>query len=658
MQLYSWFSASRDFAYSVLGMVAFMLVTASMATAQNVDPEELARASRDKLAAEIAAVDGKELRARLINLTEDRTLAQWYAGELQIDGRWLTLQEAQQAGVGDDETWGEYRELRTQATDHPRDHERLARWCDKNGLSKNAEMHWLHVLRLEGSNKAALKALELTWHDGLLMTHQEAKQYKAKEKSRQKQLQAWKGEAKRLRRNLEHDDPEKQAVARKAIREIRQPEAIPALLEEFGETAADEEKTIARRTELVSALNSIGSPESLELMAEIAIDAPNKAVRYEAMNQLKARPYQKYIPYLVSSMEMPIEASASYDQVGNRIVNRYSYAQDTPYGKRESTEYSHRRVPGQRYLLVDLHRYRVKTVTKHVPAFHRPEMDCNGHIVPAVNRPAYSYKQKTVSRSYAGTAHFELPDYQARRNRTLNRSKADAVRVGNKIAQMNQMKTERNERIADVLMEVTGEQLDAFPKSWWNWWAGHLERHPDVATEGTRQQLNAALLNQQQRGLARGTWVWTREGKRPIESIMPGDYVLAQEPSSGELAYKIVMASSSPFRMNVSKVETGDAQLFCAPGHVVWATGSGWKRVSHLEEGKSIHGAKTEADVSSLGEAFEIESYDLIVDGFHTFFVGEQGLLVHDGTPIGPTYGALPGFSPAAVANAAKLAAN
>jgi len=120
----------------------------------------------------------------------------------------------------------------------------------------------------------------------------------------------------------------------------------------------------------------------------------------------------------------------------------------------------------------------------------------------------------------------------------------------------------------------------------------------------------------------------------------------------------MVLALATPQRMAVSKVDVSGAELHCAPGHVVWATGTGWQRISKLTSGQSLHGVATEARVEQVNKAFEIDSYDLIVDGFPTFFVGEHGLLVHDATPIGSAPVALPGFSPAAVADAVKWVAS
>ena len=260
-------------------------------------------------------------------------------------------------------------------------------------------------------------------------------------------------------------------------------------------------------------------------------------------------------------------------------------------------------------------------------------------------------------REYAGVAYIEDPTYAQRQQNTLQKSQARARQAQLDLQLRNRVIESQNERIADVLAEVTGETRSAFPKSWWNWWSDYLEQNPGAATVGTRQQLSAALLNQQQRGLARGTWVWTRQGKKSVETVLPGDYVLAQDPRTGELAFKVVIAIAAPQHITISKVELDTDELFCAPGHVVWVTGSSWQRVSKLAVGQLLHGTINESRVRHIDTAFEIDSYDLIVDDFHTLFVGEQGVLVHDATPISPTHVALPGFSPAAVAHAAKLAA-
>ena len=50
---------------------------------------------------------------------------------------------------------------------------------------------------------------------------------------------------------------------------------------------------------------------------------------------------------------------------------------------------------------------------------------------------------------------------------------------------------------------------------------------------------------------------------------------------------------------------------------------------------------KLETDPSYAGFA-----YNLILDDFHGYFVGDRGILVHDNTPRKPTAALLPGLMP------------
>ena len=664
----------------------FLFDCPQRATAQAIDVGEQARASRNKLAAKIATVDGASLRASLLEAADNDRLAHWYTGEVLVDDQWLTIEQYRQQAANDKQLTA-YRELREQATDRLTDHQRLARWCSKRDLDKLANMHWLHVLRFDRGHRAALSELDLTWHQGMLLSHDEAKRYQEREREWLKKKKTWLTKVKRLRRDIEQGLVKEEMAARKQLRAIVDPAAVPALLEEFAESAEDEEIAIARRKELIAVLGGIHSPVAVETLAQFAVESESKSIRYSAIDQLKSKPLATYVPALLAGMAMPIEASVSINASGNRVVSSYSYSQEKP-GGREYTEnrYSYQTVPGSRYLPVQLYRrgsyvapQKIKGKTRQVPINpghghglvdrQLSGICSNGNPYSiTVRRREYGaeYLKKVknpdrevpggYSAQRAGIGYVEDPAFAARQQAARGRLRDQALQAQRRLDEHNRATQFQNERITEVLNEVTGETLSAHPKSWWNWWSDYLDSHPDVATVGTRQQLNQALLNKQQRGLACGTWVWTHQGQRAVEAVQPGDYVLAQDPHSGELAYKVVLATATPQQMSVSKVELDETELHCAPGHVVWATGIGWQRVSKLTSDQSLHGAITEARITHVDTAFDIDSYDLIVDGFHTFFVGEQGLLVHDATPIGPAHVALPGFSPAALADAVKVA--
>jgi hypothetical protein len=61
-----------------------------------------------------------------------------------------------------------------------------------------------------------------------------------------------------------------------------------------------------------------------------------------------------------------------------------------------------------------------------------------------------------------------------------------------------------------------------------------------------------------------------------------------------------------------------------------------------LTAGDILHRANGLVVVESIGEAPSERSYNLVVDEFATYFVGEQRLLVHDNTMRKPTQAIVP----------------
>lgn len=634
------------------------------------DIRQDAIASREGLVSDIAKVPGVALRARLLEFACDGAvdcrLAHWYTAQVQVDGKWVSLEEAQSLAA-ENGVLAEYYQLRARSGDSLKDHEKLAQWCRKHELAELEKMHWLQVIRIQPHQPAALNALDLRWHDGILLTVAELKKLESQERLTYRQRKQWKSKAKQIRRALEHGEPSERMAARSELREIRAPAAVPALLQEFRAEAPTKQRTIDLQSELMASLGNIPAPAAVEALVESAVFSPAESVRYAAVDQLRSKKFEEYVPLLLSELQMPVEGSVSIHEVGNQIVSSYSYSQEGPAGQEYEQDYdSYQTIPGRRFLAMPVHKKHV-TPSKLVQAGYweperiRPAFMCNGHLMPAARIPARyvqpRYSAERTDYEQVGTIHADDPYFESNKRHTVERSQRRAQETARELTQKNQQIHQRNEHLVEVLTELTGERFEASPKSWWNWWGEYLDRHPDVAATGMRQELNRALLNQDSRGLARGTWVWTRQGLRAVELLRPGDYVLAQHPTSGELAYQVILAVRAPVQITVNKIDLGEDALHCAPGHVVWVSGLGWQRVLALDINQHLHGVRDESKITAVGEAFSIDSYDLVVDGFHTFFIGQPGILVHDATPIRPAFDALPGFSPAAVADAARLAA-
>ncbi len=161
---------------------------------------------------------------------------------------------------------------------------------------------------------------------------------------------------------------------------------------------------------------------------------------------------------------------------------------------------------------------------------------------------------------------------------------------------------------------------------------------------------------------AEGTLVQTSEGLRPIEDIKVGDLVLAKDETTGDLAYKPVLETYvTPDRplltIQVSIDDGSVEELNTTPGHPFWVSGVGWEQAASLVKYGVLATARTSAEPlthqaksmktprgppveEGVGSVVETTSvgrygtvYNLNVAEFHTYFVGETGVWVHNNSP-------------------------
>ncbi len=611
----------------------FVLCTPAFLSAEDADPTI---GLRDR----VVAGQG---RARI-----EPRLAQWYGGQLEQDGRWLTIAEAQESAAGDLKLL-EYEDRRARMEPSLRGHQRLARWCEKNRFAHLARVHWMHALRIAPEDKTSLAALDLVWYDGILMTPDEKRRYRDREKAFAAEQKRWKAQAKRIARRALHDDPEVRAEARAELAAIDQPAAVPALIEELGQPDRNEERAAPAKDLLIRTLGRIRSPEAVSALASFAVYEQDESTRYQALEQLKQRDKAEVVPTLISALEMPVDIAVATHLTDGSVINDYTYTQEAPGGQTYRTGYStHRRIPGPKFLARDLYETRKVREGYTIPEREIPGRwsFCGRDWVyhPGSTVPS-RYVEPQYGPVYAGTVFGDNPYNAGPQSATVARSRGDADRAAVQTENLNRGIAQRNSRVAEVLTEVTGATLDAHPKSWWNWWGERLAANPGLANAAARQELNRALLNDSPRGLARGTIVWTLRGQRPVESLLPGDLVLSQNPKTGELAHQPVLFLAPPREESVSRYTFADGdELHAAPGHITWSVGRGWQRLARIDAGHRLHALGSEPSLAASNEAFKIECYDLIVDGAHTLFIGSAGVLVHDATPVAPTRFALPGI--------------
>jgi hypothetical protein len=129
-----------------------------------------------------------------------------------------------------------------------------------------------------------------------------------------------------------------------------------------------------------------------------------------------------------------------------------------------------------------------------------------------------------------------------------------------------------------------------------------------------------------------GTPVWTQEGPVAIEKMGIGDFVLTQNPHTGEVSYRPVLATTVGEPTGVVNLQIDKETIGATLGHRFWVNGQGWAMAKHLKASSRLHSLNGFVEVHAIEQAPIVDCYNLVVDEYHTFFVGESRVLVHDST--------------------------
>jgi RHS repeat-associated protein len=149
-----------------------------------------------------------------------------------------------------------------------------------------------------------------------------------------------------------------------------------------------------------------------------------------------------------------------------------------------------------------------------------------------------------------------------------------------------------------------------------------------------------------------GTLVLMADGNaKPIDEVEPGDMVLADDPEDAEKpsAFRVIAVPQNwtkrLIHIDVDQDGDGDSDAhYRATGkHPFWTTERGWQYAVDLKSGdKLLADELTQVSVLNVSEEKIVsDTYNLSVEGVHTFYVVDRGIavLVHNTQPpIGGTY--------------------
>ncbi len=591
------------------------------------DPALLADAKEDVAQALLAEVQGDNA-TRTQRLSKawlaapDLAEANWHLTRIRSSDEWRPLAEIVSAAANDPDQQ-QYDALRDRAANNPKALRDLARWCAKLGWHDRSRLHYAQLLahpKAEAGQKSeAVEKLNLVPAGGAWLTKEEVAARQEEAKAVQESLVKWRPKLKALQQFIDGDDFTKRDKAIAELDQFDDPAMIPAL-ESFLLDAKGEFQERA-----VKKLASFTHNEATQALVRYAVLSEYSLARDAAIAALKERPQAEYVPLLLSGLVAPLKSrfQIRWDG-GGRISHMHALLQEGPTGN----------------LLLLAHRLTA-------PSF--------SHSSSSSNTATHTISRtKTDKTARSGPSLPEVFGEEKQHVLVQTANLESQVRMANSQADQN------NRRLLTVLEATTSQSHDS-PAKWNVWWQQHNEydwprptkylwksttatyavhTHTHSSTSGN---VHTALFGPKSCFLA-GTPVRTEMGTVPIESIQPGDRVLAQDQDTGELAYKVVLTTTLRPLAKMVEIKAGGETIHTTLGHPFWVAGRGWQMAKQLKAGDLLHGLAGATPIESINAAGEHAAHNLVVDDSNTYFVGRGGLLVHDNEFRKPTRAIVPGL--------------
>ena len=138
-----------------------------------------------------------------------------------------------------------------------------------------------------------------------------------------------------------------------------------------------------------------------------------------------------------------------------------------------------------------------------------------------------------------------------------------------------------------------------------------------------------------------GTLIQAEDGLVPIEEIKPDQLVWAEDPETGERALKRVVCLFRNEKYELVHVQVNSETITCTPGHPFYVHGKGWLLAKDLkvhDKLELLDGGEAFVDAISFEKLVNpVRVYNFEVEDFHTYFVGEAKILVHNMCAGSPT---------------------
>ena len=575
-------------------------------------------------------------------------LAGWISGMLKTDEGWKSIDELA-AGKLDEE----YLKTRMENAGNPNMHLALARWCVRHQMLDQARAHYFAVLATDANNREARKFLGhvqigVNWIDKDALASEQRTlrlRFEGMEESVQKIVP--------IVEDMHSGVAKRMTAAFQKLDNLDAEAALPGL-ELFASNLEDD---LARP--LIRKIASVRSEAACLTLVRVALAHPSDQIRQQTCGAIREYPEHYYVPELLGMLATETKITGNLVMYPNGRISFETLV---------SNELQNRKQLHRAQKLVDVvakfssnHSVNLQTQTfgdiSYWSNFWQVPIDTPAHFGTVTGNKV----TKLASASSRAAYMPRNVALVAARN-LMEQGKLQELEV----AQANRELRERTNNVCSLLRSTTGASVPDEAQAWWSWWNDRNERYEgdkptavsynqqrDQIGIGTQSYSNYQGKNSYDFGkmliqyscLVPGSKVQTSTGLVAIEEIQVGDLVLSQNVETAELALKPVILTTVRPPKSTIEIVTKNETIEATGGHYWFVSGRGWLKTRDLEPGMTLHTATGAVAVEKLvANPTEQNTFNLVVDDFHTYFVGEQRVLSYDNTLLSPTLQPTPGY--------------
>jgi hypothetical protein len=593
-------------------------------------------------------------------------LARGLMGLVAYQGRWgrpdvvgekIQNDPAHQAVIRD------YLERRAKAAHKPDAQMKLAAWCEQNGLKEQALAHYSETTKLDPSRESAWKHLGYKKQGSRWVKPEEAAIEKAQAEHQKHADKQWKPRLQRLRDNLEGKDPSRRAKAQQELAQVTDPRAVPMIWAVF--ISHKEQSQVAA----IQMLGQIDSPEATSALAALAVFNTRPVVRGRAASTLVRRDPRDYVGRLIGLIRKPFKYTVrpvnGPGSVGELFVEGERFNVQRLYELQPIADPAR----FQRFYTssIPFDPFSVQNILMASAASgamsYSPTPQVNNASVAAqaiganpANAPAILnglvHNPGNHGIPPGNALAFNTQAIAAQRDLELARA-LDAVRQANDNLQQrlawdvqmvemtNAQINQTNDAALPILKSATGQNLGIEPEAWNSWWTneqGYAFQSSQPQYKPTYTELVSVSSTPIAHGacFVAGTLVLTVDGPKVIESIQVGDRVLSQNTTTGLLSFQPTIGVHRNKPTATVRLAIGDETIVATGIHRFWKAGKGWTMARDLKAGDRLRMIGGVVTVRSIASDQTQPVFNLDVAENRDFFVGNNGLLVHDFSFVQP----------------------